>query len=30
MCVAGNLVKAMVIAYAGFLGLGSLIRLFGS
>jgi membrane protein YqaA with SNARE-associated domain len=30
MCVAGNLVKAMVISYAGFLGLGSLIRLFGS
>ncbi len=30
MCVAGNLVKAMVISYAGYLGVGSLIRWLGS
>ena len=27
MCVAGNFVKAAVIAYAGYLGLGSILRL---
>jgi membrane protein DedA with SNARE-associated domain len=26
MCVAGNLVKAMIISYAGYLGVGTLIR----
>jgi membrane protein YqaA with SNARE-associated domain len=26
MCVAGNLVKAMVISYAGYFGLGTLLR----
>jgi len=29
MCVAGNIVKAMVIAYAGYLGVGSLLRFLG-
>jgi membrane protein YqaA with SNARE-associated domain len=28
MCVAGNTLKAMVFAYIGYLGLGSLLRLF--
>ncbi len=30
MCVAGNLVKAMVISYAGWLGVGSLFRWLGA
>jgi membrane protein YqaA with SNARE-associated domain len=29
MCVAGNLVKAMVISYAGYFGVGALLRIFG-
>jgi membrane protein DedA with SNARE-associated domain len=29
MCVAGNLVKAMVISYAGYLGVGTLLRWLG-
>jgi membrane protein YqaA with SNARE-associated domain len=29
MCVAGNLLKAMVISYAGYLGVGALFRLLG-
>jgi membrane protein YqaA with SNARE-associated domain len=29
MCVAGNVVKAMIIAYAGWLGVGSIFRLLG-
>lgn len=29
MCTAGNLLKAMVIAYAGYLGVGSLLRWLG-
>jgi membrane protein YqaA with SNARE-associated domain len=29
MCVAGSTVKSLVIAYAGFLGIGTLIRIFG-
>lgn len=28
MCVAGNTLKAVVVAYIGYLGLGSLLRLF--
>jgi uncharacterized membrane protein YdjX (TVP38/TMEM64 family) len=26
MCVAGNVVKAMLISYAGYLGLGTILR----
>jgi membrane protein YqaA with SNARE-associated domain len=29
MCVAGNLVKAMIISYAGYLGVGTLFRWLG-
>ena len=29
MCVAGNLVKAIIISYAGYLGVGTLIRWLG-
>jgi membrane protein YqaA with SNARE-associated domain len=29
MCVAGNLLKAMVISYAGYLGVGTLLRWLG-
>ncbi|MBN1189850.1 MAG: VTT domain-containing protein [Dehalococcoidales bacterium] len=29
MCVAGNIVKAMIIAYAGYLGVGTLLRWLG-
>ena len=29
MCVAGNLLKAMIISYAGYLGVGTLLRLLG-
>jgi membrane protein YqaA with SNARE-associated domain len=29
MCVAGNLVKAMLISYAGYLGVGTLLRWLG-
>jgi membrane protein YqaA with SNARE-associated domain len=29
MCVAGNLVKAMIISYAGYFGVGALLRIFG-
>jgi membrane protein DedA with SNARE-associated domain len=29
LCVAGNLVKAMVISYAGYLGVGTLLRWLG-
>jgi membrane protein DedA with SNARE-associated domain len=29
MCVAGNLLKAMVISYAGYLGVGTLLRWIG-
>jgi membrane protein DedA with SNARE-associated domain len=29
MCVAGNIVKAMVISYAGYLGVGTLLRWLG-
>jgi len=29
MCVAGNMVKALVVAYAGYLGVGSLLRWLG-
>lgn len=29
MCVAGNLVKAMVVSYAGYLGVGTLLRWLG-
>jgi membrane protein DedA with SNARE-associated domain len=29
MCIAGNLVKALVISYAGYLGVGALFRLLG-
>ncbi len=29
MCIAGNIVKAMVISYAGYLGLGTLLRWLG-
>jgi membrane protein DedA with SNARE-associated domain len=29
LCVAGNLVKAFVISYAGYLGLGTLLRVLG-
>jgi membrane protein YqaA with SNARE-associated domain len=29
MCVAGNTLKALVISYLGYLGVGSLLRLFG-
>ena len=29
MCIAGNLVKAMIISYLGYLGVGSLLRWFG-
>jgi membrane protein DedA with SNARE-associated domain len=29
MCIAGNLVKAMVISYAGYLGIGTLLRWLG-
>jgi membrane protein YqaA with SNARE-associated domain len=29
MCVAGNLVKAMIISYAGYLGVGTLLRWLG-
>jgi membrane protein YqaA with SNARE-associated domain len=29
MCVAGNTLKALVVAYLGYLGVGSLLRLFG-
>jgi membrane protein DedA with SNARE-associated domain len=29
MCVAGNIVKAMVISYAGFIGVGTLLRWLG-
>ena len=29
MCIAGNLVKAMIISYAGYLGVGSLLRWVG-
>jgi membrane protein DedA with SNARE-associated domain len=29
LCVAGNLVKALVISYAGYLGLGTLLRWLG-
>jgi len=29
MCVAGNIVKAMVIAYAGYFGVGTLFRWLG-
>jgi membrane protein YqaA with SNARE-associated domain len=29
MCVAGNTLKALIIAYLGYLGVGSLLRLFG-
>jgi len=29
MCLAGNLVKAMVISYAGYLGVGTLLRWLG-
>ena len=30
LCVAGNIVKAMVISYAGYLGVGSILRWLGS
>ena len=30
MCVAGNVLKAMVISYAGYLGLGTLLRWLGA
>lgn len=29
LCIAGNTVKSLVIAYAGYLGLGSILRLLG-
>jgi membrane protein DedA with SNARE-associated domain len=29
LCVAGNLLKAMVISYAGYLGVGTLLRWLG-
>ncbi len=29
LCIAGNLVKALIISYAGYLGLGTLIRWLG-
>jgi membrane protein YqaA with SNARE-associated domain len=29
MCIAGNLVKSMVISYAGYLGVGTLFRILG-
>jgi membrane protein YqaA with SNARE-associated domain len=29
LCVAGNLVKAFVVTYAGYLGIGTLIHFFG-
>ncbi|MCJ7769838.1 MAG: hypothetical protein MUO92_05160 [Dehalococcoidales bacterium] len=29
MCWAGNTVKSMIIAYLGYFGLGSLLRLLG-
>ncbi len=29
MCVAGNLVKAMIISYAGYIGVGTLLRWLG-
>lgn len=29
MCVAGNMVKAMIVAYAGYLGVGTLLRWLG-
>jgi membrane protein YqaA with SNARE-associated domain len=29
MCVAGSTVKSLIIAYAGFLGVGTLLRIFG-
>jgi membrane protein YqaA with SNARE-associated domain len=29
LCTAGNILKALVISYAGYLGVGSLLRLFG-
>ena len=29
LCVAGNLLKAMVISYLGYLGIGTLLRWFG-
>lgn len=29
LCVAGNVVKSLVIAYAGYLGLGTLLRWLG-
>jgi len=30
LCVAGNLLKAIVISYAGYLGLGTLLRWLGA
>jgi membrane protein DedA with SNARE-associated domain len=29
LCVAGNIVKAMIISYAGYLGIGSILRWLG-
>jgi len=29
MCVAGNILKALVVSYAGYLGLGTLLRWLG-
>jgi membrane protein DedA with SNARE-associated domain len=29
MCIAGSTVKSLVIAYAGYLGVGTFLRLFG-
>lgn len=29
MCVAGNTLKALIIAYAGYFGVGSLLRWLG-
>jgi membrane protein YqaA with SNARE-associated domain len=29
MCIAGNTLKAMVVAFLGYLGIGSLLRFFG-
>jgi membrane protein YqaA with SNARE-associated domain len=29
LCIAGNIVKAMVIAYIGYIGLGTILRVFG-